>query len=74
MFSFCQLSFITWYKASSRVSDVLVKNNQIHPKRKAIGLSVYSNSKASVLSYLSLIENLWLESEIHEQLKESRSL
>ena len=40
---------------------------------EAIGLSVYSNSKASVLSYLSLMENLWLESEIHEQLKESRT-
>jgi signal transduction histidine kinase len=41
---------------------------------EAIGLSVYSNSKASVLSYLSLMENLWLESEIHEQLKESRTM
>jgi two-component system sensor histidine kinase VicK len=40
---------------------------------EAIGLSVYSNSKASVLSYLSLMENLWLESELHEQLKESRT-
>jgi two-component system, OmpR family, sensor histidine kinase VicK len=41
---------------------------------EALGLSVYSNSKASVLSYLSLMENLWLESEIHEQLKESRTM
>jgi two-component system, OmpR family, sensor histidine kinase VicK len=40
---------------------------------EATGLSVYSNSKASVLSYLSLMENLWLESELHEQLKESRT-
>jgi sugar-specific transcriptional regulator TrmB len=36
---------------------------------EAIGLSIYSNSKAGVLSYLSLMENLWLESELYEQIK-----
>ena len=39
--------------------------------KEAIGLSVYSNSKASVLSYLSLLENLWLETELYDQIKES---
>lgn len=39
----------------------------------AIGLSTYSNSRASVLSYLSLLENLWLETELHEQIKESNT-
>jgi two-component system, OmpR family, sensor histidine kinase VicK len=39
----------------------------------AIGLSIYSNSKAGVLSYLSLMENLWLESELYQQIKESRT-
>ena len=31
MFSFCQFPLIIWYKASLGVSDVLVKNDQIHP-------------------------------------------
>jgi hypothetical protein len=33
MFSFCQFLLIIWYKASLEVSDVLVKNDQIHPKK-----------------------------------------
>ena len=33
MFSFCQLLLIIWYKASLQVSNVLVKNDQIHPKK-----------------------------------------
>src|SRR5919205_3463656 len=35
---------------------------------EAIGLSTYSNSKAGVLSYVSLFENLWKQSELYEQL------
>jgi len=38
---------------------------------EAIGLSTYSNSKAGVLSYLSLLENLWLQTELYQQIKES---
>src|ERR1051325_10579500 len=34
----------------------------------AIGLSTYSNSKAGVLSYVSIFENLWKQSELYEQL------
>src|ERR1051325_2075643 len=34
----------------------------------AIGLSTYSNSKAGVLSYVSILENLWKQSELYEQL------
>jgi hypothetical protein len=33
MFSFCQLLLIIWYIASLWVSNVLVKNDQIHPKK-----------------------------------------
>jgi two-component system, OmpR family, sensor histidine kinase VicK len=36
---------------------------------EAIGLSTYSNSKAGVLSYVSIFENLWIQSELYEQLK-----
>lgn len=35
----------------------------------AIGLSTYSNSKAGVLSYVTLFENLWSQTELMSQLK-----
>jgi signal transduction histidine kinase len=38
---------------------------------EAIGLSTYSNSKAGVLSYIAIFENLWRQTELYEQLKES---
>ena len=37
---------------------------------KAIGLSTYSNSKPTVLSYASIFETLWRQNELYEQLKE----
>ena len=36
---------------------------------KAIGLSTYSNSKAGVLSYVTIFESLWIQSDLYEQLK-----
>jgi two-component system, OmpR family, sensor histidine kinase VicK len=36
---------------------------------EAIGLSTYSNSKAGVLSYVAIFENLWKQSELYDQLK-----
>ena len=36
---------------------------------EAVGLSTYSNSKAGVLSYVSIFENLWAQSNLYEQLK-----
>jgi signal transduction histidine kinase len=36
---------------------------------EAIGLSTYSNSKAGVLSYVAIFENLWKQSELYQQLK-----
>ena len=38
---------------------------------EAIGLSTYYNSKAGVLSYVSIFENLWKQSELYDQLKEA---
>ena len=35
----------------------------------AVGLSVYSNSKSIVVSYASIFESLWRQSELYEQLK-----
>jgi signal transduction histidine kinase len=36
---------------------------------EAIGLSTYSNSKAGVLSYVAIFENLWVQSDLYERLK-----
>ncbi len=36
---------------------------------KAAGLSIYSDSKSIVSSYLSIFERLWKQSELYEQLK-----
>jgi signal transduction histidine kinase len=36
---------------------------------ESIGLSVYSTSKAGVLSYVSIFESLWSQTELYEQLK-----
>ena len=35
----------------------------------AAGSSVYSNSKAIALSYASIFESLWIQTEIYEKLK-----
>ncbi len=35
----------------------------------AMGLTTYSNSKSIVLSYASILEGLWKQSELYEQLK-----
>ena len=36
---------------------------------EAIGLSTYSNSKAGVLSYIAIFENLWKQTELYEDIK-----
>ena len=36
---------------------------------ESIGLSVYSTSKAGVLSHVSIFENLWSQTELYERLK-----
>jgi two-component system, OmpR family, sensor histidine kinase VicK len=38
---------------------------------EAIGLSTYSNSKAGVLSYVAIFENLWMLTELYKQVKEA---
>jgi two-component system sensor histidine kinase VicK len=37
--------------------------------QQAIGLSSYSNSKSTVLSYVSIFETLWKQTEMYEHLK-----
>jgi len=38
---------------------------------QAIGQSTHSTSKAGVLSYVAIFENLWRQSELYEKIKES---
>lgn len=37
----------------------------------AVGIATYSNSKPTVLSYVSIFENLWRQTELYQHLKES---
>jgi signal transduction histidine kinase len=37
----------------------------------AVGISTYSNSEPTVLSYISIFENLWKQTELYHRLKES---
>jgi two-component system, OmpR family, sensor histidine kinase VicK len=41
---------------------------------EAIGLSTFSNSAAGVLSYVSIFESLWKQTELYEKVKESNKL
>jgi two-component system, OmpR family, sensor histidine kinase VicK len=38
---------------------------------EAIGLSTYSTSKAGVLSFVSIFENFWIQTELYQQVKEA---
>lgn len=38
---------------------------------QAIGFSTYSTSRPGVLSYISIFESLWVQTELYEQLKQS---
>jgi signal transduction histidine kinase len=38
---------------------------------EAIGLSTYSNSKAGVLSYVAIFENLWKQTELYDDIKKA---
>jgi two-component system sensor histidine kinase VicK len=41
---------------------------------KIIGLTTYSNSKSTVLSYAAMFETLWNETELHEQIRRSHNI
>ena len=38
---------------------------------EAIGSSTYSHSRAGVLSYVAIFENLWIQTELYQQISES---
>jgi signal transduction histidine kinase len=56
--------------ADRKVSLVIeVRDDSKSRFYEAIGLSTYSNSKPGVLSYVSIFENLWIQTKLYEQLK-----
>jgi PAS domain S-box-containing protein len=50
---------------------VELKDDLKNSSYDAMGLSTYTNSKATVLSYASIFESLWSTLELHENIKES---
>src|SRR5215203_3250984 len=54
----------------NKVSLVMeLKDDSKKTFQEAIRLSTYSNSKAGVLSYVSMFESLWKQTELYEKLK-----
>jgi two-component system sensor histidine kinase VicK len=49
---------------------VELKDDEKKSSYEAMGLGTYSNRKATVLSYVSIFESLWKQSELHEKLSE----
>ena len=50
-------------------NSVELKDDTKNTSVEAIGLATYSNSTATVLSYASIFESLWAQTEIYGQLK-----
>jgi signal transduction histidine kinase len=49
--------------------SVELKDDTKNTSLEAIGLATYSNSTPTVLSYASIFESLWTQTELYEQLK-----
>jgi two-component system sensor histidine kinase VicK len=52
---------------------VELKDDTKENSYEAIGLATYSNSKSTVLSYVSIFESLWKQTELYQQLKEANN-
>jgi signal transduction histidine kinase len=56
----------------NKVSLVMeLKDDTKQTFREAIGLSIYSNSRPGVLSYVSIFENLWKVTELYHKLEKA---
>lgn len=52
---------------------VELKDDTKENSYEAIGLATYSNSKSTVLSYASIFESLWKQTELYQQIKEANN-
>jgi signal transduction histidine kinase len=50
-----------------------LKDDTKETSYEAIGLATYSNSKPTVLSYVTIFDTLWMQTELYEQLVESNN-
>ena len=48
-----------------------VKNDLKETFSDSVGFATYSNSSATVLSYVSIFESLWIQTELYQQLKDA---
>jgi two-component system sensor histidine kinase VicK len=46
---------------------VELKDDSKENSDEAIGLATYSNSEATVFSYVSIFENLWIQAQLHKK-------
>ena len=51
-----------------------IKDNSKETFGEAIGFATYSNSKPTVLSYISIFESFWLQTEIYKKVKETEQM
>jgi signal transduction histidine kinase len=70
-FSQTKIRILVVDKASSLVVEL--KYDTKESSFEAMGLATYSNSKSTVLSYVSIFETLWMQTELYEQLVESNN-
>ncbi len=70
-FSQTKIRILVVDKTSSLVVELKDDTKQI--SYEAMGLATYSNSKSTVLSYVSIFETLWMQTELYEQLVESNN-
>lgn len=54
--------------------DLEIKDDSKMTFEEAIGFSTYSSSKASVQFHVAIFDNLWIQSKLYEELKESSRL
>ena len=50
---------------------VELKDDDKDESSKAMGLAIYSNSGPTVLSYVSIFESLWMQTELYERIKDA---
>jgi len=70
-FSQTKIRILVVDKIASLVVEL--KDDAKQSSYEAMGLATYSNSKSTVLSYVSIFETLWMQTDLYEQLVESNN-
>jgi signal transduction histidine kinase len=51
-----------------------LKDDTKQTSTEAVGLATYSNSQSTVLSYISIFESLWTQTDLYQKLRESEKV